>query len=198
MRFIKPLFVFLLIASVFFSFSSKSVQAFFEDVLDEVQEFILPKEKDDTSLDIKIELTPEGDYDKNGEIDSGDIIKFTYTITNNTDKEYSFLTLKTNLNRPLLNFIHDVKGTLNLSDTAETIDISNLRLNPNQSLEISFNARVNYFDDKDQEIATEPELLNIDKQQLQKLGKKSISAKKLKENMKVPSNIEGKVVHESN
>ena len=64
----------------------------------------------------------------------------------------------------------------------------NLRINPGEELEISFNARLNYFTDGDKGISTEPEIITSDKKSLIRAGKKEIKAKRFKG--KLPSNVQ--------
>ncbi len=118
-----------------------------------------PKEFTITS---KIELAPGGDLNNNGQIDAGDLVRFSYTITNTTDTTYKFATLKTNINRNDINFIHNIQGTLNLTDNGKTITIPNLHIAPQQVETISFDARVNYDANTDQVIKTQPEFVTSD------------------------------------
>src|SRR3989344_4809458 len=127
-----------------FLFNAPPVGAFFlTDWLTNAKDFVVdvfaPKPKSEFTVDSTITLAPDGDYDKNGEIDSGDIVTFNYAITNPTKNEYPFATLLTNIPRNNLNFIHDVKGTASLSDENDTITIPNLRIAPQGEVIISFN-----------------------------------------------------------
>ena len=108
-------------------------------------------------------------------------------INNPTNNEFAFATLKTNIPRTSLNFIHNIQGTVNLSDKNGTITIPNLRINPGQELVISFDARINYFTETDSIISTEPEIITSDNKPLIKSDKKEIKAKAWKE--KLPSLI---------
>ncbi len=149
-------------------------------ILDQVKDLINKNlGKPTFSLDSNISLAPGGDVEKNGQIDSGDIVRFSYTVINPTSKEYSFLTLKTNINRQQLNYIHNVQGSSGLNDNGKTITIPNISIGPSGSLIITFDARINYFSDKDRLISTEPELVSQDQKTLLKSGKKQISGKKI-------------------
>jgi len=157
-------------------------------ILDDIKSILSGNKTKSLTLQSNITHAPNGDLNKNGQFDSGEILKFSYVIDNPTDKEISFATLKTNIPRNHLNFIHDIKGTPSLSDRNKTITIPNLRINPGEKLEISFNARLNYFIDGDKGISTEPEILTSDKKSLIKAGKKEIKAKRFKG--KLPSNVQ--------
>lgn len=132
------------------------------------------------TIESAITLAPNGDVNKNGQIDAGDTITFTYTIQNNTDKKYAYATLKTNIQRDSLNFIHNVSGVTGLKDDGKTIEFPNLRIEPGMVKVISFEAKVNYFTEQDPIINTEPELVTEDKKPLLKSEKKQIQGKRIK------------------
>src|SRR5260221_91096 len=94
----------------FFFFAVSSVKAFsFDDIVKSIQQVFKPPAKTPPpalSVDSKISLAEDGDVNKNGQIDAGDTVRFSYTVTNTTDKDQTFATLKTNINRKQLNFIH--------------------------------------------------------------------------------------------
>lgn len=129
------------------------------------------------SVDRIIQLAPDGDFNHNGVIDSADFVTFTYTIHNPTSTAYPFATLRTNISRHELNFIHNIKGTASLSDSKDTIEIPNLYIKPNQDMVISFDARVNFFDDSDHSLSTQPEVLTESKKSLFNAAKFSLKAK---------------------
>lgn len=103
---------------------------FLQDWVNAVKEVIILSAPKVISIDSTVERLLSGDENKNGIIDSGDIVTFKYTIINPTDKEISFATLKTNINRKQLNFIHNIKGTSSLNDDGITIEIPNFRIGP--------------------------------------------------------------------
>lgn len=144
-----------------------------------------------------ITLAPNGDVNKNGQIDAGEAVIFTYTIQNTTDKRYTYATLKTNIPRNSLNFIHDVVGVTGLKDDGKTIDFPNLRINPGGAKVIGFSAKINYFTDKDPIISTEPELLTEDKKSIYRSSKQEIQAKRISPD-KIPSTVIKKTLKESN
>lgn len=160
--------------------------------MDKVKDLFTPDPKKEFTIESNISLAPGGDFSKNGKIDAGDIIRFTYSIKNTTDKEYAFATLKTNINRKQLNFIHNIVGTPNLTDDGETIYIPNFRLGANQSSEVSFDARINYFSKEDLSIVTTGEFISENKKSISKSEKKSINALKMVKD-KVPSFIDVKL-----
>lgn len=119
---------------------------------------LLPKDQALT-LTANINLSPTGDINQNAQIDSGDTVTFTYTITNNTDNEHPFATLITNIPRNYIHFIHNINGAASLSDENGIVAIPNLYINPQQKLVVSFEARINYFQGE-QYIFTEPQLIS--------------------------------------
>lgn len=149
-----------------------------------VRSLITPDDKNlkNKVLTIESAIThaPNGDVNKNGQIDAGDTITFTYTIQNNTDKKYVYATLKTNIQRDSLNFIHNVTGVTGLKDDGKTIEFPNLRVEPGMIKVISFDAKINYFTEQDPIITTEPELITEDKKSLLKSVKKQIQGKRIK------------------
>lgn len=153
--------------------------------------------KKEFTIESNITLAPDGDLDKNGQIDTGDIVRFTYTITNITDQDYSFATIKTNIDRKQLNFIHNVIGTASLDDDGKTIEIPNFRIAPNQTAAITFDARINYYTNEDPAIATEAELLGNDKKSIAKSSKKEIKAKRINKD-KIPGMLKQQIKKESN
>ncbi len=171
------------ITLIFISFSPTRAHAnFFTDVVDKVKSIFVKEDKPqqtDLSIDSQIVLAPGGDVNNNGQIDSGDIVRFIYSVKNSSDKTYAFSTIKTNINRNSLNFIHNIIGVSGLADNAREITLPNIRLYPHQDRLISFDARVNYFEDEDHQIETTAVLETADKSVI-KAAKKEITAKKLK------------------
>jgi len=168
-----PLFI---IAAFLFSLAPTNASIF--DNLADGFKNLFNKEEEFT-IQSNITLVPDGDIDKNGEIDAGDIVRFTYTITNTTDQEYSFATIKTNINRKQLNFIHNVVGTASLDDDGKTIEIPNFRIASNQTATITFDARVNYYTNEDPTVITEAEFVDDNKNSIAKSVKKKIQARRI-------------------
>ena len=168
-----PLFI---IAALLFSLAPTNASIF--DNLADGFKNLFNKEEEFT-IQSNITLVPDGDIDKNGEIDAGDIVRFTYTITNTTDQEYSFATIKTNINRKQLNFIHNVVGTASLDDDGKTIEIPNFRIASNQTATITFDARVNYYTNEDPTVITEAEFVDDNKNSIAKSVKKKIQARRI-------------------
>ena len=130
------------------------------------------------SLDSSITLAPDGDINKNGQIDGGDSLKFTYKLQNNTAVAYSFTSLSTNIPRDKIHFIHNVTGATSVNDSGKTITFPNLRINPGQTLEVSFEARVNYDPKTDVTIFTNPELKGSDNKLIINSARKELKVKK--------------------
>lgn len=148
----------------------------------EVLELVNPGDSKNKALtiDSNITLADNGDVNRNGQIDAGDTITFTYNIQNTTDKKYAYATLKTNIQRDSLNYIRNVSGVTGLKEDGKTIDFPNLRVEPGMVKQISFDATINYFTDSDPILSTEPELISEDKNSILKAPKKEIQAKRIK------------------
>lgn len=147
-----------------------------DDLFKDIKNFINPGK---LAIDSVISLAAGGDVESNGEIDAGDTLRFSYTITNLSDKKYAFATIKTNIDRKQLNFVHNVQGSSGLTDDGKTITFPNIRLEPSQILTINFDARINYFQDSDKTISTESEFIENGKDLIAKSQKKEVNAKKL-------------------
>lgn len=184
----KKLLSELLISFTFFAFFLLTPTLAHASIVDDIKNLFASNNQTNNAFNLNSKIELIDDLNKNGQIDGGDSIRFYYTINNPTDKEYSFLTLKTNIPRRYLNFIHDIHGTLSLSDKKGAITIPNLSVNPGQKLNVSFQARVNYFEDADKTISTEPELLSSDAKSLFKSSKKDLKAKKFS-GFNFPSNL---------
>lgn len=171
--------VFLLILSVLvLAAPSPAHASFLDNLISKAQKLIDPPQES-LSVDQTVELASGGDLNNNKAIDSGDTITFTYIVHNPTSTTYPFALLRTNCSRKELNFIHNIKGTSSLSDTKDSIDIPNLYVKPNQDTVVSFDARVNFFDDTDHTLSTQPVLTSNSQKQLFSSHKMSIKAKSL-------------------
>lgn len=140
---------------------------------------ILSIESKEFVVDSKIELAPNGDINKNNELDSGDYARFSYVIKNQTENSFSFARINTNVKTNSINSITNVKGILSLESMKDTIVIPNISLTPYQLLSISFDARVNFSKDTDLPISTEVEFFDEKDRSIFKDIKKEVSAKKL-------------------
>lgn len=89
-----------------------------------------------------IALTENGDVNKNGEMDGGDTVRFSFTISNGTDEPYPFSNLKTNIKRDSIHFIHNIKGVTGIDN--DTLELPNVYVSPKSKVEISFDAVLNY------------------------------------------------------
>lgn len=184
---------FLITSFLFLSFSSTSAHA---SIIDDIKAFF-SKDKNDPSkkeftIDTDIALAPGGDINKNGQVDAGDSIKFSYTITNPTGDTFQLATLETNVNTKEINSISNVQGVLSLDVGKDTVSIPNLNIEPNQVRKISFNARINFYKDSDQSISTEAELVDNSNASIFKAKKQEVTAKKM------DTELFNKFVHISN
>lgn len=171
--------VLLLILIFLLAASSPAHASFFDDFLSGAKQLFTPSAPQSLTVQGSVQLATDGDLNKNGVIDAGDMVIFKYVIQNPTSTMYQFATLRTNVSRTDINFIHNIKGTSSLLDQKSTIDIPNLFIKPNQDLEVSFEARVNYFDDADHTLFTQPELISSSKQKLFTAPQFNIKAKAL-------------------
>lgn len=135
------------------------------------------------ALTSSVALAPNGDLDKNKTISSGDIIKFTYIIKNQTKNSYKFATLKTNLNTKQLNSLRNIQGVTSLNTTNDTIVVPNLQLDSHKQRSISFEARINFTKDKDLTFNTTPVLIDVNNKPLVSDKKQEIVAKKMTANI---------------
>ena len=143
------------------------------------------------TIQSNIAFASGGDLENNGQFDAGDTITFSYAITNTTKRTFSRNTLKTNVPRDRLNFIHDVRGVASISDRNGILEIPNLRLDAHQELVVSFSARINYFSGADLAIWTQPELVAHDGASLGGAIRKEMNVRSWK-NEVFPSSVKNK------
>lgn len=180
----KLLLAALLLSSTLLLITSQTVRAFsLNDVVDNVKTFL--NQQDDKNVKSKaftiksdIVLATGGDEKKNNEIDAGDVVRFTYTLINTTGQNYSFGTLKTNIDSRQISSVHNIHGATGIINDEKTIEIPYVRLNPGQTLIISFDALIKYFQE-DKIITTEAEFIDTDKKSIAKSERSETVAKKL-------------------
>lgn len=170
--------VFLSLCFTFIIITPLARATIFDDIVTGAKNFVLGGEKKELTIDSNIELAPDGDKNSDGKIDSGDIIRFNYKISNTTINEYAFGTLKTNIDRKKINFIHNVRA-VSLNDKKDIIVFPNLRLRPGQTTEVGFDARVTYSSEEDISINTEAEYIDKEKNTVAKATRKEVKALKL-------------------
>lgn len=183
---------FLLFCSVFFFLQAvhPAYASIFDDLVNKFKKNVSPSSQGYLSMTSNITLARGGDFNKNGQIDAGDIVTFVYSITNTTKQEYRFGSIKTNIDRKKINFIHNLKGITSLKDTGNSIEIPNLRVTSSlDPMLISFDARINYIQDQDLFITTEAEVLSNDRRSITKSLKKEIKAKRIDVG-KIPKTVE--------
>ena len=167
----------------------KPAHAFsFNDIIDNIKGlFSSQNEKQqqdqDPSLSItsKISLAPDGDYNHNGHITSGDIVRYSYTILNTTESSYRNTSLKTNIDSKFLNGISNVQGATSLDSSNGTITIPNINIDKHQIRKISFDAQINFNKNSDETLSTQPELINQEQKTLVTDSKQSERAKRMDE-----------------
>ena len=152
---------------------------FLDELLDKISKPLTTQKEESFTLNSSIEQID--DVNKNNILDGGDYVRFIYKINNPTDKEYSFTSLKTNIDKSTIHFVRNIHGTMSLSDENKTITIPNIRILPGETRIISFDATINYIVDLDTYITSDAELTSFDKKQLLKSDKKSLQIKGLKE-----------------
>ena len=156
-----------------------------EGLLDSITDLLKKEPKKEITLDSSISLTPDGDVNKNNEIDGGDIVRFTFILSNTTDKRFLYSTLYTGVDKKQLNFIHNIYGTTGLDEEEGVIILSNIRMESESVKTISFDARVNYSNEE-QVLIVEPQLIDTDKKPLARSVKKEVTAKR-----NMPDNLPG-------
>lgn len=191
MHLIKNRKIFLvLVFTYFFLLMAPSAGAFFvPDLLKPVTDLFQPKPAESKDLQVNSSLKITEGPEINNKLDSGEIIHFTYTIDNPTDKKFKRASLKTNIKKSDINFIHEIFGATGIKEIDNTILFTNLNINPYSQIIIGFKARVNHFSDQDKIISTQPELLTSDKKLILKSESKEIKALK-KEIKAIKSNYQ--------
>ncbi len=146
--------VLILALLVFLSFSASIAQALtFDDLIESGKKLLgsekTPKGVDDSKIEITsdIQLTEKGDLNNNGEMDGGDTVRFSFVLSNGTDKPYPFSKLKTNIRRDAIHFIHNVQGVTGIDNT--TLELPNIYVLPNSKQVISFDAKLNFIEEED-------------------------------------------------
>lgn len=162
-----------------------------DNIINGIKDFFTPNSTPSVTaqIDGQISLAENGDLNKNNQIDAGEIITFTFKITNTTDKAYEMATLRTNVAKGKINFIHNVQGATGIDTKTEYVEIPYVNIPPGQVREIKFDARINYFTDNDTSLSVEPELITSDKQTLLK-GLQQLKTVKKTFKDKIPSNVQ--------
>lgn len=170
-----------IVFTVAFLTSSPKVNAFsLGDIVNGIQNiFSATTQNDSLTVASKISLAPNGDINHNGQITSGDIVRFSYTIVNTTSNSYQFVMLKTNLDTKILNDISNVQGAANVDQNNTTIVIPNLTIGKNQMRKISFDAQINFNKDTDQTISTQPLLIDQNGTTIANGSTQSVTANKM-------------------
>lgn len=153
--------------------------SYFGDIANGFKELFHINGANTLALTSSVALAPYGDLDKNKTISSGDIIKFVYIIKNQTKNSYKFATLKTSINTKQLNSLRNVQGTTSLNTANNTIVIPNLQIDSHKQRTISFEARINYYKDKDLTFNTIPVLYDMNNMTLVTASKQEVIAKKM-------------------
>lgn len=178
-------FIVCLVFTAAFFISSPKANAFsLNDIVSNIKGiFSSPNQSQNPSLTItsKIALAPGGDYNQNGQITSGDIVRFSYIILNSTENSYKLVTLKTNIDSTLLNGVSNIQGAASLNNNNNTIVIPNINIDKDQVRKITFNAQINFNKDSDETISTQPELVDKDGKILVTDTKQSVAANKMNE-----------------
>lgn len=175
-----PIFITIFFIAIFFFTSSTKVNAFsLSDIVNGIKNFFTPQPKEQITVSSNISLVRGGDLNKNGKIDSGDTIRFSYTITNTTNNTYKFSVLNTNVNTKLLNEIDNVQGSSSINTSDNSVSFPYITINPNQVRTLSFDAHINFNKEADQQISTEPTLVEEGNKSLAEGDKQSITANKM-------------------
>ncbi len=183
-KIILPVIVSLLVSSFFFVQVKQASALTFNEVVDSVKKIFTSEDDNNIkdkefTLDSTIALVPGGDTDMNNIIDAGDTIRFTYKLSNTTDQAYTFSTLKTNIDKKELTYVHNLYGVTGISNDDKSIVFTNFRMDANSSKTISFDAVVKYYTDVDPTISTEVEFISKEQKLVAKAVKKEIKAKRI-------------------
>lgn len=117
------------------------------------------------SVTASVVLAENGDLNKDKIIEAGDTVTYSYTISNTSNSVYEFATLDTHIDHSHINFIHNIKGASSLSEKRDSIVIPNLFVGAIQTVNVSFDARVN-IDTGDTSLTTAPQLLTKDRKSI--------------------------------
>jgi len=167
----------ILLSPLFLSTSKLAHASILDTILNSIKNTFSPSQQ--LSISSKIDLAPNGDLNKNGQITAGDTIKFTYVLSNITGNSYSFATLKTNINTTILNSLSNIQGTTSINDANHTITIPYVHLNPDQQLTISFTAQTNFNKDSNQTLSTQPEIIDQNNKSLATGQKQEVTVNKM-------------------
>lgn len=170
------LLLFLTLSSLFLKNTTLTNASLIDDVKNLLNKAVSSK---NLSLESSVALAPGGDVNNNNQVDSGDFLRFSYSIKNRSKNSYKLTTLRTNIAENEINGISNLKGALSFEFSKKTIVIPNLNISPNQVLKISFDARTNFDKANDITISTDPELVDSDDLSIQKSQRNEVTAKKM-------------------
>lgn len=172
--------IFVFSATVFLWYPKQAHANIFDAIVNGVKNILAPNDSQKFTITSHIALAPDGDVNKNGQIDAGDTVRFTVTITNRGNKPYRFATVKTNINRKNISSLTNIHGATGIDDSdGKTIMIPNIRIEQNQVKVVSFDALINYFHNNDTAISIEPEFFSQEKTSIFKAVKEEVIAKKI-------------------
>lgn len=98
------------VAILFFISPKPAHASFFGNIINSVKNIFHIGGANTLSLTSSISLAPNGDLNKNGKIDAGDTLRFTYVIKNQKANTYKFTTLNTNIDTRQFNSFRNLQG----------------------------------------------------------------------------------------
>lgn len=94
------------------------------------------------SIDGAYTLAKQGDLNKDGRVDGGDKVTFTFNITNKSKQAARTVTLDTGIDKTKLYGISEVKGSTGVETADNALLFKNIVLLPNTTQNLSFEAQV--------------------------------------------------------
>lgn len=112
----------------------------------------------------KISLIPEADYNRPGEIDAGDTVALIIQISNTGNQDYTLAALSTGIDASLIHDFWNLRGADSLTEENGTLVFKNLRVPANASTVVAVEATVDYFTEGQLHLQLTPELRSSDGQ----------------------------------
>lgn len=86
----------------------------------------------------------DGKNNTSTKVNAGDIVTFSFVLTNKGDQAARGVSLNTGISNKLLTYVQNIHGTTGVSETTPMITIQNIVLLPNETQKISFDAQLLY------------------------------------------------------
>lgn len=109
-----------------------------KNTADQPVHYVVHLKADGITLDSQYKLA--ADVDKNGKISGGDIVNFSFSLTNKSSQASRYVTVKTGIPKDELIFLHNYRGTTGIAGVAPDIEFKNIVVLPGQTQTLSFDA----------------------------------------------------------